>query len=135
MMYSNLCLSFCETVPLRGSAHNQIRPFGVSCLIRGNLQQADFDSLKKEFFKGTVAPDFLGALFCPPWKGLPEKSNRYQFLNFSVAPYLLGGHFKVLNHLMPKISEIPGISEMVLQMGAAVLGDFLNNSQRTAGKV
>jgi len=36
---------------------------------------------------------------------------------------------------MPKISEIPGISEMVLQMGAAVLGDFLNNSQRTAGKV
>jgi len=65
-------------------------------------------------------------------KGLAEKRNLYQLLNFSVTPSIFGHHFKVLMRFIPKISEIPGMDS---QMWAAVLGDFLLPSRRTTGKV
>jgi len=75
---------------------------------------------------------FLGAFFGLHVIGLDKK----RFLNFSVAPSIFGNHFKVLKcQIYQKISEIPGISKVDLQMRAAVLGDFLFHSRRTASKV
>ena len=72
--------------------------------------------------KGTVAPDFVGPLLACMNRYMDEKRNGFWVLHFSVALSIFGGHFKVS---CQNISEIPGISEMDLQMWAAVLGDCL----------
>jgi len=54
-------------------------------------------------------------------------------LNFYDTPSIFGSHFRVFDHLLPNILEISGISGMDLKMWAAVLGDFLFPSRRTAG--
>jgi len=90
--------------------------------------------LINKFLKG-LSHQIFGGLFWPTWIGLERKGTSTGFYIFLLLLTFLEAILKFLRIQYQNISEIPGISEMDLQMWAAVLGDFLLPSGRTARKV
>ena len=84
--------------------------------------------------KGTVTKDVWGSFLSAwiPVDYIHRKKDLCRFLNFVVDPSIFGSHFKVWKSfsshfkVWKRFKEIPGISEIDLQMWAAVIRDFLH---------